>query len=78
MDIHIKMTTEPFSIREATIEDCATLAWLNQLFNGGDGDVDQMRRQMAAARVVRTNWLGMGAVSVCERLESSAEPSNGP
>lgn len=59
MDIHIKMTTEPFSIREATIEDCATLAWLNQLFNGGDGDVDQMRRQMAAARVVERPFLAL-------------------
>lgn len=59
MDIHIKMTTEPFSIREATIEDCATLAWLNQLFNGGDGDVEQMRRQMEAARVVERPFLAL-------------------
>ncbi|MCA9963871.1 MAG: GNAT family N-acetyltransferase [Anaerolineales bacterium] len=53
------MTTEPFSIREATIEDCATLAWLNQLFNGGDGDVEQMRRQMEAARVVERPFLAL-------------------
>lgn len=44
-------------IREATINDCAALAWLNQLFNGGDGDVAQMRRQMVAARGVERPFL---------------------
>lgn len=44
-------------IREATVEDCVALAWLNQLFNGGDGDVAQMRRQMVAARGVERPFL---------------------
>ncbi|MEZ4510332.1 MAG: GNAT family N-acetyltransferase [Chloroflexota bacterium] len=44
-------------IREATVNDCAALAWLNQLFNGGDGDVEQMGRQMVAARGVERPFL---------------------
>lgn len=39
---------EQIMVREATLDDCQVLAWLNRLFNGGDGDAAQMRRQMVA------------------------------
>lgn len=44
-------------VREATLADCGALAWLNQLFNGGDGDVARMQEQMVAAAAVERPFL---------------------